>query len=361
MCQVSNIVFKLFYGGIKMKKKISLIIAVVFISCCFSTITLADGSGGENFNVPLAATGSITIDGVASPSEWDGASTFTVNQETSGFAGVTGFPTSNLSCKYQVKWDATYLYICETRTDTDPLIYLMAKDTLETGQFYEGNSTLFFLAYDNGVYDVRTKADGVVVTSNENARDLEFSANSLNNGGPLFGLRNTYGAASSAPVTYSNGAIASIVNNATKTSVTELKFKWSDLPNTTNNIKDGAQIRFYVCDTKTKPDATKVTLWDDWDAQAYQLVWGDGLNIDMSFWNTLTLGSLAATPTPTATSTATPTPAPTPTPTPTATPTATPTPTPSIPATGDTSILSILLVAASSLGIVAFSYKKNKK
>jgi hypothetical protein len=337
---------KLFYGGIQMKKAISLTIAAIFLSCSFSILALADGSGGENLDVSIATAGSITIDGIASPGEWDGATTFTVNGATSNYIDPT-----NLSCIYKLKWDADYLYILETRTDTDPLIYLMAKDTLESGQFYEGNSTLFFMSFDNGVYTVRTKDNnGVLLTSNEDGRDIEFSANAKDNSGPLIGLRNSNGAAAPAPVTYTNGDIKSVVT--TNSAVTELKFKWTDLPNSASKIKDGAKIRFYVCDTKTIPGTTKIDLWNDWSAQAYQLIWGDGLNLDISDWNTMTLKSPGSS-TPTSSTSVSSTPASIASTSSTRT---------SNPGTGNSLALgTILLVTVSSLGIFLFVYKKNKK
>jgi len=306
-----------------MKKAISVIIAVIFVFCFVSTFALADVSKGENVDVALAANGSITIDGVMSAGEWDGAAQFTVDKDTTGFADLT-----DLSVAYNLKWDETYLYICEERTDTDPLKHIVTKEHFMSGQFYQGDATLFFMWFDNGTPPAAPNPD---------FRDIQYAASSPSEG-PLYGIRVAEG---DNRALYTNGEIASVVD-ANK-SVIELKFKWSDLPNAAGNIKDGAKIQFYVCDTKTKNDVKEVVVWNDWEAQAYQLIWGKGLGVDVTDWNTMTLKAPASS-TP-ASETATDE-----------------TVTDENPETGDTSDFGvILLIVASSLGIFTLIYTKNKR
>jgi len=312
-----------------MKKTISIIIAVVFISCIASTFTSAAVSTGENVAVKATESTPITIDGVKSPGEWDGATQFTVNKDTTGST-----ETTNLSVVYNLKWDATYLYICEVRTDTDPLIYLVTGADLLEGKFYQGNSTLFFMWFDNGVSPAEPNLDYI---------DLQYAAKSPS-GNPVYGKRLHE---SDQRALYTNGAIASVVG--ANTSTIELKFKWSDLPNAAGNITGGTKIQFYVCDTKTKPAATLADI-SDWNGQAYQIVWGKGLGIDATDWNTMTLQAAAgATPTPSLTLA------------PTATTAAVPT-TAVNPTTGSASNNGIvLLLAVSSLVTLMLIYKRKNK
>lgn len=321
-----------------MKKGISIIITLILMICSVSTYTLAAVSSGENFNVAFAESGSITIDGVISSGEWDGAAQFTVNKDTTGFADPT-----DLSVAYKLKWDATYLYICEERTDTDPLKYIVTEELFMSGQFYQGDATLFFMWFDNGVAPADPNLDYI---------DIQYTASSPAEG-TIYGMRLHEGGDRS--LFADDDLIASTVG--TYTSVIELKFKLSDLPNAAGNITAGSKIQFYVCDTKTKNDVTNIVLWDDWDAQAYQLIWGLGLGIDVTDWNTMTLtAEVEPTPSPTIAPTAAATP------TTMATLTAAATLTPEAnPTTGGSSsdFGIILLLIASAMGMIIIISKKS--
>lgn len=309
-----------------MKKAISVIISLIVIICFASTFVFAAVSEGENVDVTYAANGLIAIDGVKSVGEWDGAAQFTVDKDTTGFADPT-----DLSIVYDLKWDETYLYICEERTDTDPLKYIVTAEHFSTGQFYQGDATLLFMCFDDG-----TAKDA----KNPDLRDLQYSASSPSED-PIYGIRVAEG---DERALYTNGEIASVVD--TNKSVIELKFKWSDLPNAADNIKDGAKIQFYVCVTKTNNDVESIPIWEEWGAQAYQIIWGKGMNIDITDWNTMTLKA-PTTSTPEEPTSSTPESEVT---------------ADENPETGDTNYLGIiLLAAASSLGILLLIYMKRKR
>lgn len=94
----------------------------------------------------------VTFDGKAAAGEWDDANTLVVNADNATFkeygrwqGGSSPRTAAELSVTYKIKWDETYLYILEERTDKDYFV-----PTGGAVAPWTGDGTLFFIAYDNG-------------------------------------------------------------------------------------------------------------------------------------------------------------------------------------------------------------------
>lgn len=94
----------------------------------------------------------VTFDGKVTEKEWDDANLLVVNADNTTFkeygrwqGGGHPYTASEFSVNYRIKWDETYLYILEERMDK---AYFYGLD--HAREPWNGDGTLFFLAYDNG-------------------------------------------------------------------------------------------------------------------------------------------------------------------------------------------------------------------
>ena len=234
-----------------MKKVLSVLLGLVLTVCMAPSVAPADISAGESFAVPFAAS-AITVDGVASAGEWDGDALFTVDTSTAvlEWEGDTEVPADAATAvlSYKLRWDADYLYILETRTDATGMLYFVDEDNIN--RLYMGDSTLFFIQFDDGAYD---KADMI---------DLQYAADFYEGKGSVIFKRN--GEDFGTIAKYENVDMVSVIDG--DTSVTEIRFRWSDLPNATGNVYNDAVLKAYVCNPKLKLDATRTMVADEWSA-----------------------------------------------------------------------------------------------
>ncbi len=94
----------------------------------------------------------VAFDGKVTEKEWDDANLLVVNADNSTFkeygrwqGGGHPYTASEFSVNYKIKWDETYLYILEERMDK---AYFYGLD--HAREPWNGDGTLFFIAYDNG-------------------------------------------------------------------------------------------------------------------------------------------------------------------------------------------------------------------
>ena len=190
-----------------------------------------------------ANSGTPVIDGKISAGEWEDASPLLID------ASYAGQSAEDLSLEYKVKYDKEYLYILEVRQDSK-LVYPFDEDELTS--LWMGDSTLFWMmpGDSNGKF--------------ANSTDVWFSANSASNGGPILGIRKNDDFGSLT--IYKDGKIASSVDG--NKSITEVAFKWTDIPETSNKIVPGSKFKFCIAIPQIKDNGSEQKYQINWELSA---------------------------------------------------------------------------------------------
>lgn len=132
-----------------MKKILIAVVLTIALTLSMSTIFALDP--GYTYEAAKLVY-PVTFDGKAAAGEWDDANALIVNADNATFkeygrwqGGAAPKTAADLSVTYKMKWDETYIYVLEERTDTS--YFAPTGGALAP---WTGDGTLFFIAYNNG-------------------------------------------------------------------------------------------------------------------------------------------------------------------------------------------------------------------
>ena len=150
-----------------MRKTLFSLIAAVFLAAVMITSALAatpvEGLEHCYFNyVCNKATAPVTADGVYHEEEWSDAVELLINKDTMQDFGrwqSTGEPNpaDEFSCTYRFKWDETYFYVLEIRTDAHYISNFNGNDYNAQSPWMLDGTAIFFC--DNELPDESNRCD----------------------------------------------------------------------------------------------------------------------------------------------------------------------------------------------------------
>ncbi len=218
-----------------MKRIISITVAMVVIMM-LSTV-MVSGAQVTYTTMP----GTPTINGMMGSGEWESAAPLLID------ASYAGKDADDLKLEFRMMYDSEYLYILEIREDSK-LVYPFDNNLAGLQSLWWGDSTLFF------VYPGEGTAYG------SNSSDIWYAAQSKNQGSSILGIRKNDDFSGLAP--YTEGQIAASVEG--DKAITEIAFKWADIPGAASGVSAGDTFKFAIVIPQIKDDAS---------AQNYQINW----------------------------------------------------------------------------------------